>query len=167
MHVMHVSNLLLPADCACVRDLGTARPAHVRSGRRGSWEDGGLGTLSEVGLGRCVARPAPGSERVTSSEAPTGMVALRLVYGRWGTGALSKAGRSSNARLELAWRAIQNCSGSLGTEGFWGRLGGSAFLLRPWGDLGGPFLAFTLRLKELLRSLNQTSRPGKTIKMCI
>ncbi|XP_052014746.1 palmitoyl-protein thioesterase ABHD10, mitochondrial isoform X2 [Apodemus sylvaticus] len=63
-----------------MRDLGTARPAHVYSGRRGSWEDGGLGTLSEVGLGGCVLWPAPRPDRVTRSEAPAGMVALRFDY---------------------------------------------------------------------------------------
>lgn len=119
-----------------MRDLGTARPAHVSSGRRGSWEDGGLGTLSEVGLGRCILRPAPGPDRVTSSEAPTGMVALRLVYGRWDTGALSKARRSSSVRLEPAWRAIQNCSGCLGTDAS-GEGWESTLMLRPWGVLGG------------------------------
>lgn len=117
-----------------VRDLGTSRLARVCGGRRGGWEDGGLGTLSEVGLGGCVVRPAPRPNRVASSEAPKGMVAARLVYGR--KAGLGLARRSSSARppadkgLGAAFKTAVWLSGH--PEHFWGWAGRGCFLLGPW-----------------------------------
>lgn len=118
-----------------VRDLGTPRPARVCGGRRGCWEDGGLGTLSEVGLGGCVVRPAPRPDRVASSEAPTDMVAARLVY--WSKAGLGLAGRSSGARpparregFGAAFKTAVWLSGH--PEHFWGWAGRGGFLLGPW-----------------------------------
>lgn len=122
-----------------VRDLGTPRPARVCGGRRGCWEDGGLGTLSEVGLGGCVVRPAPRPDRVASSEAPTDMVAARLVY--WSKAGLGLARRSSGARppaergLALHSKLLCGSLGTLSTSGV--GLAEAAFCWGP-GPFGGP-----------------------------
>lgn len=122
-----------------VRDLGTSRLARVCGGRRGGWEDGGLGTLSEVGLGGCVVRPAPRPNRVASSEAPKGMVAARLVYGR--KAGLGLARRSSGARppaergLALHSKLLCGSLGTLSTSGV--GLAEAAFCWGP-GPFGGP-----------------------------
>ncbi|XP_023584671.1 palmitoyl-protein thioesterase ABHD10, mitochondrial isoform X2 [Trichechus manatus latirostris] len=60
-----------------------ARPPSLEDfvGRRGGWEDGGPGTLLELGLGGCLFRPPPRPQRLTCTEARTGAtVAPRFDY---------------------------------------------------------------------------------------
>lgn len=135
-----------PPSCGLrVCDLGSPRSARACGERRGSWEDGGLGTLSEVGVGGSVLRPAPRPDRFASSKAPTGMVAARLVYGR--KAGLGLARHWSGAHPPERGLAVHSklLCGSLGTlstsgEGWQRRLSAGA-LGRSWRSLSAIYTA--------------------------